>query len=145
MNIIIFFALSLFLNCAESQSIDKRVVHVMNGYLLPKEASFSYNKEALYQVNNERYIITAKATYNTKGEIEEIVVYKADGLINYNKVDIMNDKKLVEYLGFSITQNLAVRGNVLFDGTITQNIEVLEENTVLLRKEEANLLFYLLE
>lgn len=145
MTTIIFFALSLFVSCAGSQSINKRVVHVMNGYLFPKEVSFSYNKDALYQVNNERYIITAKATYDTKGEIEEIVVYKPEGLINYSKADILNDKKLVEYLGFSITQNLVVKSNVLFDGTSTQNVEILEENTMLLKKEEGNLIFYLLE
>ena len=127
--------------CAKYAVIDSgRVVEIFLAVKI--DDGYVYSKESIFEVGGVKYLLRYKAVYGIDGVVEQFVSYKSEGVIKYDKEELLRDKKIVDSAGLPFWQKWTYKLGYLKADNI--RIEVREITGHLLMHEgDGNMvLFY---
>lgn len=97
-----FLVMMCCANCdAQTES---KIVEIYTGIEIV-DKNYDYSEESVFNLNNVEYSLRSRAIYDLDGEIEQLIIYKVEGAIEYDKNQLLEDKNLLDYYGFPIDQN----------------------------------------
>ena len=117
-----------------------RIVEMFKGVEI-ENLNYEHSNNSIFRLNNVTYSLRQKVIYNEKGEFERFILYKPEGMLEYDKKELLKDKNLIDYYDLSFKQNWFYK-----DGTLTiesNKIKVLKiEDTFLITEENGVTIFY---
>ncbi len=66
------------------------------------------------EYRGEKYAIK-KSVYYIKNKLQNVDVYRSDGIISYTNSEVKSDKKLANYLGIPLVRNVVISNDKLLD------------------------------
>lgn len=127
--------------CAKYAASDSgRVVEIFSAVKI--DNGYVYSEESIFEVGGVKYLLRHKAVYGTDGVVEQFLSYKPEGVIKYDKEELLRDKKIVDSAGLPFGQKWTYKSSYL--DADDRHIEVREIMRHLLMHEgEGNrVLFY---
>lgn len=101
-------------------------VKIIDGYI--------FSAESVFEVDGTKYSLRQKAIYGRDGEVEQFLLYKPEGTIEYSKAEILKDKKIIDYAGLPFEQKWTYESDYLVDNAGVR-IRVRKVNCHLLMHE----------
>jgi|GEM_PF-3277736 len=99
------------------------------------DSSYEYPEQSKLVVAGKQYFVRQKAIYGVGGKLEKLILYKAEGRIEYNLKDLMNDEAILEYAGISIEQQLRFNGAYLVDGDREMKVNKISNDLLQAEKQ----------
>lgn len=100
---ILFFLLIFSVISCKGQDTEMKVISILSGIEVVN-SDYVYSEESVFKLKDKAYSLRAKADYEN-GELIKIIVYKSEGIIEYNKDDILKDSAIASNYGFPTKQN----------------------------------------
>lgn len=122
-----------FASC-KGQNETKRVVEIFNGIEIGND---SFSEESVFEISGQKYSLRGRAFYTLDGNINNLIVYKPEGSLEYDKDDILNDSDILGFYGFPLKQNWTYQNNQ-FVNKKGEIIEVQKVNEKLLKLKETD-------
>lgn len=97
-----FLVMMRFASCDAQK--ESKIVEVFTGIEIV-DKNYVYSDESVFNLNNIQYSLWSKAIYDLDGEIEQLIIFKPEGALEYTKSQLLEDKNLLDYCGFPIYQN----------------------------------------
>lgn len=105
-----FLVMMCFANCdAQTES---KIVEIYIGIEIV-DKNYVYSEESVFNLNNVQYSLSSKAIYDLDGEIEQLIIFKPEGALEYTKSQLLEDKNLLDYYGFPTYQNFIYSGGFI--------------------------------
>lgn len=136
----LFFGLLLFLSCDAQDKTT--VIEILTGKEI-ENADYVYSDGSIFKLGNKEYSLRSKAIYGTDGNIQQFVVYKSEGKLDYNKADLLRDKKMLDYYELPFHQKMSYSGGTLKDKD--NKIAVTSIEDYLINKDDGVVRFYKLK
>ena len=120
----------------------KTIISILKG--IEVDSNYVYSDESILVINNKKYSLRAISEYEN-GKLNKITVFKSEGILEYNKQDVINDIAIAEYYGFPLEQNWIynpnkglIKGNQIIEIKLSQQYIILpiERNKVEIYKIE---------
>lgn len=138
-NVLFLFAGILLSTSCDAQN-KKKVVEILTGIEI-KSNDYHYSDEFHFKLDSVEYSLRSRAIYDTNGDIQQLEIYKPEGKSNYDRLKLLEDKRLMEYYGFPFHQNF-----IYSDGVIIKNkddrINVAFTGDYLINKDDNMVRFY---
>ncbi|MBW2963120.1 hypothetical protein [Mesonia aestuariivivens] len=128
----LLFMLLLF-SC-NAQKEEPRIVEISSGVLVSGE-NYMYDNNSLFYLGGNKYSLRHKALYDINGALIKLLLYKSEGEIEYNRKEILEDEKLIEYTGFPLKQNWVYKKNKLVDENGKIKIDKEIDNFLIVDKD----------
>lgn len=139
-------ALFLFLGLLLFSSCDAQDKTTVMEILTGKEvgnAGYIYSDDSIFKLGNKEYSLRSKAIYDADGNIQQLVVYKSEGKLNYNRNDLLGDKKLLDYYELPFQQKMSYSDGKLMDKNNKIAVTYIED--YLINKDDGVVRFYKLK
>lgn len=105
-----FLVMMCFANCdAQTES---KIVEIFTGIEIV-DKNYVYSDESVFNLNNVQYSLRSKAIYDLNGEIEQLIIFKPEGALEYTKSQVLEDTNLMDYYGFPTYQNFIYSGGFI--------------------------------
>lgn len=132
----------IFTGCSGEKS---KVIEIFYG--IKVERGYIFSEESNFEVDeNTKYSLRSKASYGEDGIVSNLVVYKPEGRLEYNREEIIADMGIINFWLLPYSQGLVFTDDKLMDrsGREVDGVEYI--NATLLMKDEGNgVLFYRLQ
>ena len=110
------------------------------------DSNYVYSDESVYKINKKTYSLREKAIYNKNGDIEKLIIYKSEGILEYNKEKILNDIKILKYSGFPLSQKWRFINNNITDSNNNKISKATILNKyILMSTKDKKVIFYKIE
>ncbi len=84
-------------------------------YCKEVSSGLQYNNSCgTIEYRGEKYTIK-KSVYYVKKKLQNVDVYRSDGIISYTKSEVESDKKLANYLGIPLVRTVVISKDKLLD------------------------------
>lgn len=84
-------------------------------YCKEVSSGLKYNNSCgTIEYRGEKYTIK-KSVYYVKKKLQNVDVYRSDGIISYTKSEVESDKKLANYLGIPLVRIVVISKDKLLD------------------------------
>tara|TARA_A100000171_G_scaffold52292_1_gene69964 strand:+ start:820 stop:1293 length:474 start_codon:yes stop_codon:yes gene_type:complete len=109
------------------------------------ESEYHYfSQEADKKIGKTNYSLRSKVEYDLNGDVLRLLVYKPEGVLEYGKEDLVNDKNVLASYGYSFKNKYTISEDGLFDS----NEKViptkrLERNILSTKTDDKVTLYYL--
>tara|TARA_R110002049_G_scaffold286226_1_gene467889 strand:+ start:3916 stop:4377 length:462 start_codon:yes stop_codon:yes gene_type:complete len=128
--------LMLGMTSCKGQIETNKVIEIFKGIEIGND-SYSFSEESVFELNGQKYSLRGRAFYTLDGNINNLIVYKPEGALEYDKDDILNDSDILGFYGFPINQNWTYKNNQLVNKK-GEVIEVQKVNEKLLKLKETD-------
>jgi len=105
-----FLVMMCFANCGAQTEL--KIVEMFTGIEIV-DKNYVYSNESVFNLNNVQYSLRSKAIYNLNGEIEQLIIFKPEGALEYTKSQLLEDKSLMDDYGYPIYQNFIYSGGYI--------------------------------
>ncbi|CAM3972996.1 hypothetical protein FLCU109888_11785 [Flavobacterium cucumis] len=105
---------------------------------------YDYSEESFFILNDIKYSLRSKAKYDINGDIQQLMVYKSDGILIYEKNQLLENKDLISYYNVPAHQNFSY----LNEGLLISNnekIKVVSIGDYIIKKNKKIIYFYRLK
>jgi len=92
----------------------KIIVEISKGFKIDNR-SYIHSDESTFKINSENYSLRSRAIYDQKGHIDSLIVYKPEGTLQYSRSELLEDKNLVNYYNYPLSQNLIYKDCKILD------------------------------
>ena len=137
------FAIAMLFVCCQnrnSNNSSQRVVEISSAVLIDED--YKYSTESIREINGNKVWLRYKACYGTNGNINKLIVYKPEGVLQYEYAEIMADTNIVLNFKLPLTQMWVYRNNKI-DKHNDEEINVeLVNDTLLMSKVNHDVIFY---
>jgi len=85
------------------------------------DKNYNYSDESVFKLDNIEYSLRSKAIYDASGDIQQLIIYKPEGTLEYNKLQLLEDKNLMVYYDIPLHQSFTYAGGTILkseDGEI---------------------------
>ena len=128
---------AVFLISLGSCGNQKDVIEVFAAVKVESDG-YIYSQESIFRVGEKKYSLRQKAVYGDDGIVQKLIVYRSEGVIEYGKDELGEDRKLLDYLGFPFYQNWVYVNKQLIDGRGEKVEDVKKLGEHLLKAEKNN-------
>ena len=100
------------------------------------DGNHTFSEESIFKVNKTIYSLRTKAIYDKSGTIEKLILYKPEGILEYNKEHLLKDRKIMNYSGFPFSQKWSYVNGSLTDDSINYISSVTKVSDYILKSEK---------
>lgn len=136
---IIIIISSIALLCCKKKS-KNTTLEIFKGYEIVNE-NYVYSEESIFKIKDKTYSLRNKVFYNNQGEVDKLLVYKSEGIIEYTKEEIMKDKLLLETVGLPLSLSWSYDEGILVINEEKMKLKKVKDN-VLLGNDRNKVIFY---
>ena len=99
-------------------------------YCKEVSSELQYNNSCgTIEYRGEKYTIK-KSVYYVKNKLQNVDVYRSDGIISYTKSEVESDKKLANYLGIPLVRIVVISKDKLLDNNTLFSYEAKGDSIV---------------
>jgi len=91
------------------------IIEICDAVNIEKNTPYSYLKESTFVTEGRAYSLRDKAVYKN-GEIDQLTVYRSDGVLTYQKAELLRDTALLNKINLPIKQKWYNKDNLLIKG-----------------------------
>ena len=128
----------MLLNCKKPE--ENTTLEIFTGYEITDD-NYVYSEESIFKTKDKTYSLRNKVFYNNHGEVDKLLVYKPEDIIEYTKEEIIKDKLLLETLDLPYKLTWSYKEGVLVINDEKMRIEKITDN-ILLNNDKNRVVFY---
>jgi len=110
-NLLLTVLVMVFVVSCEAQKKTKVVEIFMGVQMVDK--NYNYSDESVFKLDNIEYSLRSKAIYDTSGDIQQLIIYKPGGALEYNKLQLLEDENLMIYYDIPLHQSFTYAGGTI--------------------------------
>tara|TARA_R110001592_G_scaffold207494_1_gene458372 strand:- start:340 stop:810 length:471 start_codon:yes stop_codon:yes gene_type:complete len=140
LTLFVIFASYLSVSCQTDKKVNT-VQAIAKGIQVESE-DYYFSEEADKKIGETNYSLRSKVEYDLNGDVLRLLVYKPEGVLEYGKEDLVNDKNVLTSYGYSFKNKYTISEDGLFDSNEkVVPTEKLERN-ILSTKTDNKVTFY---
>lgn len=131
--LIVIFVLAYILYSCLNKRQEYKTFNVM--YCNESQLGLHYNYDKLIEYG-EKFYTRKMIGYYVNGKLNNVDIYKSDGIISYTNYDIKSDKTLAKYLSIPINRKIIIIEDTLSDNGILFTYERKDDSIFVYNKNE---------
>lgn len=128
----------VLLNCKKPE--ENKTLEIFTGYEITND-NYVYSEESIFKTKDKTYSLRNKVFYNTHGEVDKLLVYEPEDIVEFTKEEIIKDKLLLETLDLPYKLTWSYKEGVLVINDERIRIEKITDN-ILLNNDKNRVIFY---
>jgi hypothetical protein len=137
------FTFILLYNTACKALIQERTVNAIS-IGIEVGTGYHYSSEAELKLKNSIFSLRYKAEYDHEGNVVMLTIYRPEGILEYQKQDLLQDPALLKSINLPFTQHLKYLSNQgLFNNSELVPASMLNDSVLISTQGTLNMFFNL--
>lgn len=141
-NSFFLFLVMFFFTSCNAQKRPKMIVEIFTGIEVDEE--YNYSDESIFKLGNTVYSLRSKAIYDANGNVQQLEIYKSEGVLKYDRIKLLEDRDLMQYYDFPFHQQYNYLDGVIIKDD-NHRINVTSIGEYLISKSGNKVQFYKLK
>lgn len=137
---VLFFILLWILSC-NTHSRKRNITSILRG----TEVSSGYNHspKSEFKIDNKEYSLGVKADYDNSGNIYKLSIYKADGVLEYSRDELLKDTFILKNVDLNLHQNWIYSSKGLAKENEIQSVKMVNDSMLIFNEGNVTVFYKL--